>query len=222
MRYVLHCYLEMKNEKKVYDFSKRGKLQKEDFLRNGLVDDYLAKQKNKEYYKNYISDNPNVEIYFQKEENQTYSIDDVLADDFIDISIKENRLSDILSGETGDEIKFAIECKRIKKESDCDEYIKDIRKFSERPFTTYRLPFEGQVAFLEEAAFGHELITAIINKKLSSNKTIITTDFLMKIEIDEQFDSCYRSNHQRGYVPQRKFSVFHMFLDYSSNIIAAI
>jgi len=218
MKYVVHCYLEMKKDKKVYDFSERGKLQKEDFLRNGLVDDYLAQRKNKEYYKNNISDNPNVEIYFQKEENQPYSIDNVLADDFIDISIKENRLSDILSGETSDEIKFAIECKRIKKASDYDEYIKDIQKFSDRPFTTYRLPFEGQIAFIEEAKLAHKIVSAGINKKLQSHTTITTTNYLSSTGIHEQFDSSYLSKHKRGYKPKKVFSIFHLLFDYSSII----
>lgn len=218
MKYVVHCYLEMKNDKKVYKFSERGKLQKEDFLRNGLVDDYLAKRENKEYYRINISDNPNVEIFFQKEENQTYSTNNTLADDFIDISIKENKLSDILSGETSDEIKFAIECKRIKKASDYDEYVKDIKKFSDRAFTTYRLPFEGQIAFIEVAKLGHKIVSDNINKKLELNTAIITTNYLSNTGIHDQFDSSYLSKHMRTHNPQKAFSIYHMLFDYSSII----
>jgi len=219
MKYVVHCYLEMKKDKKIYSFSERGKLQKEDFLRNGLVDDYLAKRENKEYYKNNISDNPNVEIFFQKEENHTYSTNNVLADDFIDISVKENKLSDILSGETSDEIKFAIECKRIKEASDYDEYVKDIKKFSERAFTTYRLPFEGQIAFIEEAKLKHEIVSANINKKLKLNPSITTTHYLSNTGIHEHFDSSYLSKHKRTYKPQTAFSIYHILFDYSSIVV---
>jgi hypothetical protein len=219
MKYVGHCYLQMRNDQKVYDFSKKGKLQKEDFLRNGLVDDYLTKSKNKEYYKNNISDNPNVEIYFQKEENQPYSIDNVLADDYIDISIKENRLSDILSGETGDEIKFAVECKRINTANDYAEYVKDIQKFSDRPFTTYRLPFEGQIGFIEEKGLGHKIVSEGINKKLEANTCIITTDYLFNTGIHEQIDCGYLSKHKRNYAPKKAFIIYHFLLDYSSIVV---
>src|ERR1017187_2961189 len=97
MKYITYCYLEMAKDGRIYDYSKKGTVQKEDFLRNGLVDDYLSKKQYKDYYKKNISDNPLVEIYFQKEENQVYSLFDKPADDYIDISIKETKLSEILS-----------------------------------------------------------------------------------------------------------------------------
>src|ERR1035437_4716162 len=167
VKYIVYCYLLMIEEGKKYDFSKRGKLQQEDFLRNGLVDDYLSKKRNKDFYKQQISDNPNVEIYFNKEENQIYAINGVSADDYIDISVKETKLSEVLSGTTEDEIKLAFECKRIKVQQDHKEYIKDIHKFANRPFTTYRLPFEGQIAFIENPLYTHQTVSIEINKLLN-------------------------------------------------------
>lgn len=219
MRYVAYCYLEMAKDSKTYDFSKLGKLQKEDYLRNGLVDDYLSRQRYKNYYKSNISDNPLVEIYFQKEENQVYS-EGVLADDYIDISVKETKLSEILSGESEDEIKFAIECKRINTAKDYVEYVKDIQKFADRPFTTYRLPFEGQIAFIENNKLNHQLVSNGVNSKLKPKTTISTTKYLDPFEIHEHFAGSYSSGHKRNYYKQDDFSIFHLLLDYSKIVIS--
>jgi len=215
MKYVVYCYLEMVKDGKKYDFSKRGKLQQEDFLRNGLVDDYLSKKEYKDHYKKHISDNPLVEIYFQKEENQSYLLGGVLADDYIDISIKETRLSDILGATTSDEIKFAVECKRIKGSSDYDEYIKDIQKFADRPFTTYRLPYEGQIGFIEVDSISHTIASTEINKKLKTTSTITTLKYLTINNFHEKFDGGYLSIHARNYDKKQGFSIFHLFLNYS-------
>ncbi len=220
MNYISHCYLAMRKDKKKYDFSEKGKLQKEDFLRNGLVDDYLSQKKYKDYYKNNISDNPTVEIFFQKEENQTYKLAGTLADDFIDISIKETKLSEVLSGKTGDEIKFAVECKRIKSSSDYDEYIKDIEKFSNRPFTTYRLSWEGQIGFIENNALTHKMVSDAINKKLTAHSTIKTSVQLTSTVFNKHFDGAYASKHNRNHGKKEPFSVFHLMFDYSSIVLA--
>jgi hypothetical protein len=198
-----------------YDFSKRGKLQQEDYLRNGLVDDYLSKRQNKEYYKNFISDNPAVEIYFQKEENHTHRVNGELADDYIDISIKETELSNALSGETDDEIKFAVECKRIKEAKDYNEYVKDIGKFVNRPFTTHRLQYEGQIAFVEDANLNHTHVSEAINTRLRSSSVIDTIQYLSLFKFHESFDGSYLSAHKRNYYNKSVFSIFHLLLDYS-------
>lgn len=219
MKYVTHCYLQMIADGRKYDLSKRGRLQKEDYLRNGLVDDYLSKKQYKDYYKDFISDNPNVEIYFQKEENQVYQIGESLSDDYIDISVKETKLSDILSGETGDEIKFAIECKRIKAPNDYNEYIKDIQKFVDRPFTSYRLPFEGQIAFIENDKLPHNQVFIKLNERLKITSTINTIEYLNSLEFHSGYDGCYCSKHKRNYTTNNNFSVFHLLLDYGNIVI---
>lgn len=219
MNYISYCYLAMRKDKKKYDFSKKGRLQKEDFLRNGLVDDYLSQRKYKEHYKNNISDNPTVEIFFQKEENQPYQSAGELADDFIDISIKETKLSEVLSGKTGDEIRFAVECKRIKSTSDYDEYIKDIEKFSNRSFTTYRMAWEGQVGFIENGSLTHQIVSDGINKKLSSHAIIKTISPLTGIVFNKKFDGSYSSKHHRNHGRKDSFSIFHLMFDYSGIVL---
>lgn len=219
MNYISYCYLAMRADNKTYDFNKKGKIPKEDFLRNGLVDDYLSQNKYKEHYKRNISDSPGTEIYFQKEENHTYNLDGTLAEDYIDISIKENKLSDALSGITGDEIKFAVECKRIKSSADYDEYIKDIEKFTVRPFTSYRLAYEGQVAFIENSSFTHQTVSNEINKKLISHATIKTIQNLTSNIFNKDFDGSYLSKHHRNHGKKLAFSIFHLMFDYSGIVL---
>lgn len=219
MQYLSYCYLQMMTDKKKYNYSNRGKLKQEDFLRNGLVDDYLSKREYKDYYKNSISDNPNVEIFFQKEENQVYVASVGLADDYIDISVKETKLSEILSSKTSDEIKFAVECKRIKIKSDCEEYTSDIQKFADRHYTTFRLPFEGQIAFIENDELYHTVVSEEVNTRLKKRKTVTTTKYLNPLIIHPDFDCSYSSAHNRNHGKKHSFSVFHLLLDYSKIVL---
>ncbi len=216
MQYVVYCYQKMISDNKIYDFSKKGKLQKEDFLRNGLVDDYLSKKLNREYYKNYISDNTNAEISFAKEENQVYEIDNELADDYIDISVKENKLSALMSNKTEDEIKIAIECKRINVNNDFNEYVKDIEKFTNRPFRTFRLHFEGQIAFVENPDFTHISTEGFINDILKTHPTIYTTQFLKQKPLSKTFEETYTSKHKRNYSNKNDFMIYHLLFNYSN------
>ncbi len=218
VKYIVHCYLSMIEEGKKYDFSQRGKLHKEDYLRNGLVDDYLSKKSYKDYYKQYISDNPNVEIYFNKEENQIYQINGINSDDYIDISVKETKLSEVLSETTEDEIKLAFECKRIKVPQDHTEYIKDIHKFANRPFTTYRLPFEGQIAFIENPNYTHQTVSVDINNKLMNDTEVTTVKLLEDRIVHSDFAGTYYSIHKRNYGNNGNFSIYHLMLDYSKII----
>lgn len=219
LKYIVHCYLKMLADGTQYDFNLRGTVQQEDFLRDGLVNDYLSKKSNKDYYKNFISDNPAVEIVFSKEEGTTYQTAGILSNDYIDISIYENKLADLWSGQTEDEIKFAVECKRIKATADYNQYIGDIQKYSDRAFRTYRLPFEGQIAFIEIATLTHSIVADQINKRLAKKTTINTTRHLNVAKIHPNFDGCYSSNHLRNYPPNHSFLISHLLFDYSKIVI---
>lgn len=219
LKYFIHCFLMMQKEGKKYDYKARGKVKKEDYLRDGLVDDYLNKTPNKKYFKEYISDNPNVEIFFQMEEKQNYLEQNTLAEDFIDITVKETKLSEILIDRTSDEIKFAIECKRINKSQSYSEYVKDINKLTNRQYKTYRLPYEGQIAFIENSSLNYITISKNINEKLESHKSIITVQFLKSKSFDSQFEGGYHSIHRRNYGNQNNFSIYHLMFDYSKIVI---
>lgn len=219
LKYIIHCFLMMQQEGKRYDYSEKGKIKKEDFLRDGLVDDYLNKTPNKNYFKHFISDNPYVEIYFQREEKQNYLEQNTLAEDKIDITVKETKLSEILNENISDEIKFALECKRINKYQSYSEYVKDIYKFTSRQYKTYRLPYEGQIAFVEDSSLNCGVVSKKINEKLKSDSNIFTIQFLENITIDSQFDGSYHSVHKRNFGNQNNFSIYHLIFDYSKIVI---
>jgi len=209
----------MQQEGKRYDYRKRGKIKKEDFLRDGLVDDYLNKTSNKNYFKQFISDNPNVEIYFQREEKQNYLEQDILAEDKIDITVKETKLSEVLIEDVSDEIKFAIECKRINKSQSFSEYVKDIYKFTSRQYNTYRLPYEGQIAFIENSSLNYPIVSNKINDRLKSDSTIATVQFLENKTIDSQFNGSFHSVHKKNFGIQNNFSIYHLMFNYSKIVI---
>ncbi len=219
LKYFIHCFFIMQKEGRKYDYKDKGKVKKEDYLRDGLVDDYLNKTTNKDYFREYISDNPNVEIYFQKEEKQNYLEQDTLAEDFIDITVKETKLSEILNKGTSDEIRFAIECKRINKSQSYSEYVNDIYKFTSRQYKTYRLPYEGQIAFVENSSLTCAIVSKNINERLKSDSNIVTVQFLENKTFDPLFDGGYHSVHKRNYGDQNNFSIYHLIFDYSKIVI---
>jgi hypothetical protein len=206
-------------DKKTYNYSERGKIPKEEFLRNGLVNNYLQKSYNKEFFKQNISDSPSVEISFHPEETMTYIDTETNkpSTDKIDIAVWENILQSIWSEKTDNEIKFAIECKRIEKVSDANDSVSDIEKFCKRNYIYTRLPFEGQIAFIENQNITHIILRKKINEILQNHNSIITNSLLNSIVLNEKFEGAYLSKHQRKASKQR-FSIYHLFLNYSNTV----
>jgi len=221
MKYIIFCYHQTISDKKQYDYSKRGKIAQEDYLRNGLINDYLSKSYNKKYFKENISDNPFVEITFHPEENKTYIDGETNQErnDKIDISIWESDIQNLWSSKTDDEIKFAVECKRINDFNDCKEYVKDINKFTERLQTTFRLPIEGQIAFIENAELNHNLVSDDINKKLNKHTSITSLDCLKHLLISDSFEGSYKSSHLKKFNNKESFKIYHLLLDYSNIVL---
>ena len=221
VRYVISCYLQMLSENKKYSYSERGKIPQEDFLSDKLVNDYLRKPKNTSHFKNNISDNQSVHIIFNNGENMIYS--DITTNenrkDEIDIAVWESGLHSIWSDIVDNEVKFAIECKRIENLSDAKEYVGDINKFCDRPFYCYknRLPFEGQIAFIENKDITHTTLYKKINDILETHKTISTIGFLNPIVLSDKFDGTYLSKHKRK--NNRNFSIYHLLFNYSDVIV---
>lgn len=117
-----------------------GKIKKEDFLRNRLVDDYLENEL-------YLIEGGTDRFTVNKEVSEEYRglVDDELHNDPIDIHIVDKAQK--VSWGNNTKPYFAIECKRIK--SSISEYVKDTQKFTERNYSKLRLPFEGQLGFIE-------------------------------------------------------------------------
>ena len=221
MQYVVYCYLQLLADKKTYHYAEKGKIPKEEYLRNGIVNDYLKKTYNKEYFKQHISDNPAVEISFHPEETMTYIDSETsyqLSIDKIDIAVTENTLQSIWSEKTDNEIRFAIECKRIVNLSDTSNYVSDIIKFCSRAFTHTRLPFEGQIAFIENSRITHTILHDKINKVLEKRHSIITDSLLAQIVLDAKFSGSYLSKHIRN-TNMQKFSIYHLLFDFSNIVV---
>jgi hypothetical protein len=221
VQYVIYCYLRILSDKKTYHYSERGKVPKEEFLRNGLLNDYLQKRYNKEYFKQNISDNPAVDITFHPEETMTYidQLTNLRSTDKIDIAVCENILQSIWSEKTENEIRFAIECKRIAKLSDSAEYIKDIEKFATRRYINVRLPFEGQIAFIENQSITYAQLYEDIKDKLDKKETIITKKNLDYIFLHTEYKGTYLSKHERNFDKRETFSIYHLLLNYSNIVV---
>ena len=114
---------------------------------------------------------------------------------------------------------FAVECKRIQILSDTQKYIDEdiIGKFIERKHIEFRLPFEGQLAFIHQSKNTPLIVKEEINKRLSNNSN--TNDLLSPIKIHETQNCSFISRHTRAYDKHDLFSIYHLLLDYSKIVI---
>lgn len=222
MQYVTYCYQKMIIEKKTYqkqDFFNENKTRYnlEEGLSEKLVNDYLSIFDNINYYKKFISDTPNVYLYFNNEPKQSYTENSTSKDDFIDIKVQETKLSEIWSG-TGNQqqIHFAIECKVV--ENGYSEYVSDIKKMCNRSFNTPRLNFEGQIAYITNPNYTHLSVSSGIRKNLLNNSEILTIQNLEAKNISPKVDFSYLSKHKRNH-NQQSFSIYHLMLDYTKIVL---
>lgn len=191
----------------IFDYSKRGKIKHEDYLRNRLVDDYLENELS-------LVDIGTEYFTVNKEVSEEYTslIDSQLHNDPIDIHIIDRALKK--SWGKNPKPYFAIECKRI---GSISEYVNDTKKFTERNYTKLRLPFEGQLGFIEKRGWNHKIVRDKINTNLSKNTLIKTTRNLAPVVIKPGFGSTYISEHEKK--DTTLFSVLHLFLDYSKIVL---
>lgn len=212
LTYVIDCYLMFKDDGITYTEKEKGKISQEDYFRNGLVDDYLRKNLN------LINMSSTTEIRFAREATETYTDSDgVKHDDKIDVHITDTALQKSWN-HSDDAIYYAIECKRIKTLSDTTAYVGDIKKFTERDYTSTRLPFEGQIAFVEDSKIKDVEIIDSTNKKLGGHDSIITKEALQDCKLHSTFESCYSSKHLRNSTKEL-FVIHHLLFDYSNVVM---
>lgn len=206
---VINSYQKIISENKVFNYSDRGTYKPEDYLTSCLVDEFLQ-------YELQALNSGTIEYSIANTETKEryIGIDDKTHPDPIDIQIIDSALKSSLS--VHDKVYFAIECKRFTSGS-VTQYIKDTIKFSKRKYIKTRLPFEGQIGYIEKIGLTHKTIKDTINRKLSSNSEIETLKPLEHCSIKKGFDSSYMSEHRK--LDKSIFSVFHLFLNYSSNIL---
>ncbi|HBS87089.1 MAG: hypothetical protein A2W91_02635 [Bacteroidetes bacterium GWF2_38_335] len=99
--------------------------------------------------------------------------------------------------------------------SDTKNYFLDIEKFCTRDYIKLRLPFEGQISFIENPELTHSMISDEINKHLHSSTTITTSGYLKNVKLHNDFKSSYSSSHKRNFLKNERFSIYHLMFDYS-------
>jgi len=212
--YIIECYLLIvKNNEKYSKTLIKTKLKFENYLRNRLVEDYLVKNKTILIQK--ISCLNEINFICEAEKEYIDLQDNIIRSDKIDIYI--NKLGLQNEWKNNDEnVYFALECKRITKLSDSTRYTSDIQKFVNRKHINTRLPFEGQIAFIEDKNINHVVLCNKINEILETHVTIVTKTPLNEIVLNNKFNGVYLSVHERN--SEANFSIYHLFFDYS-NII---
>ncbi|MDR1544734.1 MAG: hypothetical protein LBS50_10100 [Prevotellaceae bacterium] len=160
------------------------------------------------------------EINFSYETEKEYTDlqDNKIKSDKIDIYINKLKLKKIWK-ENDENVYFAIECKRIEQMNDTNInlYIDDIVKCTNREHRKLRLPFEGQLAFIENQDITHIALSNRINEKLKSKTAIVTDAFLDYLLVNQNYQGTYLSKHKRN--NQKLFSIYHLFLDYSEIVV---
>lgn len=204
---VISSYEKIITDEVKFDYSKRGKIKHEDYLRNRLVDDYLENELS-------LIENGTEHFIANKEVSEEYKsfIDSELHNDPIDIHIVDKALKKSWGNNT--KPYFAIECKRLGVITD---YVNDTKKFTERSYTKLRLPLEGQLGFIENKSWNYKIVSDKINDNLSSNTNIVTTKQLEPLSVKDTFEGSYSSEHNRK--DKTSFTVFHLFFDYSKIVL---
>jgi hypothetical protein len=216
MRYVIDCYLFMLDEKPQYSISKTKKettYKFEDYLTSRFVEDYLSKRLSA-FRPTHLN-----EIQFTTETTRKYfdTIDRKEKPDKIDIYITNLQLEKELSSNPQPYI--AIECKRIRNSNSFDDYIADIKKFTDRNHVQTRLPYEGQLAFIENSKYPHSVSFERINSKLMKHESIKTTQLLEYNQFHERFDGSYCSRHLKNFGEKNSFAIYHLMFDYTNIVI---
>lgn len=217
--YLLECHKIFLGDGITYsqkEISQNGTVMFEDHLKFEFVEKYLVK--NKFLLKNKISELD--EINFACETQQRYIdfADNKLKPDKIDIYVNKLGLKDILN-EDDENIYLAIECKRIKILSDSKDYVLDIEKFTNRQHTNLRLPFEGQIAFIENKKLNHKIISDEVNIILKDSDSIETESYLMPEILHSSVDGSYLSKHKKNFGNKDSFLIYHLMFDYSNVVL---
>lgn len=204
---IVNSYEKIITEGVIFDYSKRGTIKHEDYIRNRLVDDYLEKELN-------TLNDSTIDYTVNKEVTEEYQsfIDNKLHPDPIDIQIiiKDFSLKDSLTNDEG-KTYFAIECKRLT--TTVSEYINDIKKFTERNYIKRRLKIEGQIGFIENKSWDYSRVKWLLNQNLTNNMEINTLSNLTEYSIKSNFDGSYESIHLKK--DNSKFKIYHLLLNYS-------
>ena len=219
--YISECYTILSKDKPQYSksyVSNDTTFHFEDYLKMELVDKYLIP--NKHLISSKLSKLENINFHYENQKRYVDTRDKKEKVDKIDIYINRLGLQNNWK-EKEENIYFVVECKRILKLSDCKKYIVDIKNFADRKYINLRLPFEGQIGFIENTKITHDNLSKAISKELKNMPgTINTKAYLYNIKIHKVFTGCYLSKHIRNHTDKDEFFVYHLLFDYSPFVIS--
>ena len=214
--YCIECYNLLLKDRPSYSkshVSTKTAYNFEDYLKIEFVENYL--KLNKVILKSRVSDLEEITFHYET------------VKPFIDTTNKNKERSDKIDiyvnklglknqwGVEDEDLYLSIECKRIEVLSDCQKYLTDTEKFCNRKHKSLRLPFEGQIAFIENKRLNHISVSAEINNRLKGSTTIKTKQKLRQNKIHFRFDASYISVHKKNFLPKENFSIFHLLFNYS-------
>ena len=217
--YVINCYNLIQTAKPAYSknyVATNTTYSFEDYLKMRLVDDYL--KQNKKLLADKISALEDINFLYESVKPFTDINDGIEKSDKIDVFV--NKLG--LRKEWGvqdEDLYLAIECKRINSLADCKNYLVDTQKFCDRQHNPLRIPFEGQIAFIENDILDCTKVSDDLNKRLKTTSTIITDQFLQYFLIDNSFKGSYSSVHKKNFNKKETFQIFHLMFDYSKIVV---
>jgi hypothetical protein len=221
LSYVLECHKIFLDDGITYSKSEirsLGTVTFEDHLKFEFVENYLVK--NKILLRNKISELEDINFACETQQRYIDVRDTKTKPDKIDIYINKLGLKSVLQNEEDENVYFAIECKRIKTIYDTKDYILDIEnKFVSRNHINFRLPFEGQIAFIENENLTHKIISDEINSILKKTNTIITDYFLMPEKLHRTIEGTYSSKHKKNFGNKNSFLIYHLMFDYSKVVL---
>lgn len=219
LSYVLECHKLFKSDGITYsksDIRAAGTVMFEDHLKFEFVEKYLVKHK--ELLKDKISDLEQINFACETQKRYTDITDGKTKPDKIDVFINKLGLQNAWLDEPDENIYFALECKRISIKSDSKDYVLDIEKFVNRAHHDLRLPFEGQIAFIENTRLNDQIISDEVNDILKATLMIDTDLFLIPEKLHTSIDGTYLSKHRRKHNNQA-FSIYHLMFDYSNIVL---
>ncbi|MFK7946769.1 MAG: hypothetical protein AB8G11_04205 [Saprospiraceae bacterium] len=222
IEYVCYSYQQIVTTNVTYSRSyckEQTKYTFEDFLKIRLVVDFLQNRSNKLNFKYANEIEP---LTFQYETEKEYEQDKFLKSDKIDIFISNLGIQKYWQNMNNEDLYFAVECKRLSNKGKSNEYLTDTQKFTDRNYKTFRFPFNGMAGFIEKLStssisqvindLDNRLLThQHITSEIKNNK--ILHDFPM-----QDFQYCRVGKHYHS-VTNQKIEVFHIFLNYSNNIV---
>lgn len=219
LSYVIECHKFFLLDGITYSksaISAAGTIMFEDHLKFEFVEKYLVKHK--ALLKDKISNLEEINFACETQKRYTDFSDGKTKPDKIDVFVNKLGLQNTWINEPDENIYFALECKRISIKSDSKEYVLDIEKFANRNHQDLRLPFEGQIAFIENSRLNDTIISGEVNTILKAALTIDTDSFLLPEKLHSTIGGTYLSKHRRKH-NNESFSIYHLMFDYSKVVL---